>query len=224
MRLATISVRDEERRARLTRQRVIEAAIGLADREGIDAVSMRRLASELGVEAMALYTHVRNKDDLLDGMVDTLIGRIPIDVRGDGWRASLRQLVMGARGVLLDHRWAPPVIESRTFAGLAVPRYFNAVAGILREGGFTLERTHHALHILGSRVLGFTQELFDDSDEADPQAVEAFAAEVADTLPYVAELALAATHSGSLGACDDDVEFAFALDFILDGLERLRER
>ena len=94
--------------------------------------------------------------------------------------------------------------------------------GILREGGFSLDLTHHALHLLGSRVLGFTQDLFDDSPDLDPDAARAMMAGLADTLPYVAEMALAVTHDGGLGGCDDDVEFAFALDVILDGLDRLR--
>jgi AcrR family transcriptional regulator len=226
MRVAPVAESDPGRRPGLTRERVLSAAIELADQEGIEAVSMRRLASELGVEAMSLYTHVRSKDDLLDGMVDALIATIPAarEPRRVGWKAALRRLVMGARAELLRHPWAPPVIESRTTAGPAVPRYFDVVIGILRDGGFSVEQAHHALHILGSRALGFTQDLFDDSDEVDPAAAEAFAAQVGETMPYVAEMALAATHSGQLGACDDDVEFAFALDFILDGLDRLLKR
>ena len=94
--------------------------------------------------------------------------------------------------------------------------------GILREGGFSLELTHHALHRLGSRLLGFTQDLFDDSPNPDPQAAAMIAAQIGATHPYVAEMALAATHDGALGGCDDDVEFAFALDVILDGLARLQ--
>ncbi len=95
--------------------------------------------------------------------------------------------------------------------------------GILREGGFSLEMTHHAIHLFGSRLLGFTQDLFDDSPDVSPDAMKAMAAALADTYPYVSEMALGATHEGALGGCDDDVEFAFGLDLILDGLERLRD-
>lgn len=211
-----------ERRTQLTRERVVAAGIELADRDGIESISMRRLAQELGVEAMSLYTHVRNKDDLLDGMVDAVVGEIPTDTDGADWKTALRRMVLAARGVVLTHPWAPRPIESRTTVGPATMRYINTVLGILREGGFTVDQAHHALHILGSRLLGFTQDLFDDSGDVDAEAAAHLAAELGAVLPYVAEMALAATHDGALGPCDDDVEFAFGLDFILDGLDRLQ--
>jgi AcrR family transcriptional regulator len=209
------------RRTTLTRDRVLAAAVQLADRDGIDSVSMRRLAHELGIEAMSLYTHVRNKDDLLDGMVDAVIGEIPVDPADGDWKASLRQTVSAARTVILRHPWAPRVIETRTSPGPAVPQYFDGVIGILRRGGFSIEAAHHALHILGSRLLGFTQDLFDDSGDLSPEAAEALAGELGDRLPYVAEMALAVSHDGDLGGCDDDAEFEIGLNLILDGLERL---
>ncbi|WP_432836641.1 TetR/AcrR family transcriptional regulator C-terminal domain-containing protein [Dactylosporangium sp. CA-092794] len=211
-----------ERRAQLTRERVVAAAIELADRDGIESISMRKLAQELGVEAMSLYTHVRNKDDLLDGMVDAVIGEIPLSAAGADWKASLRGMVFAARTVVLRHTWAPGTVETRSAAGPAALGYVNAVLGILREGGFSVAQAHHALHILGSRALGFTQALFDDSGDLDPAAAATFASHLGATHPYAVEMALAVTHSGTLGPCDDDAEFAFALDFILDGLDRLR--
>ena len=210
------------RRSRLTRKRVLETAVHLADRGGIESVSMRRLGQELGVEAMSLYTHVRSKDDLLDGMVEVVVGQIPIRRTRAGWKTSLRRTVLSARDVLLRHPWAPHIIETRVAPGAAGLRYYDAVIGILREGGLSLDLTHHALHLLGSRVLGFTQDLFDDSPDPGPEAAAMVAAELAGSHPYVAEMAVAVSHEGGLGACDDDVEFAFALDVILDGLERLR--
>jgi hypothetical protein len=101
-------------------------------------------------------------------------------------------------------------------------RYYDGVMGILGDGGFSLEMTHHAIHLLGSRMLGFTQDLFDDSPDVDPAALTAMAAALAESHPYVSEMAVGVTHDGGLGGCDDDVEFAFGLDLILDGLERLR--
>ncbi len=212
-----------QRRSPLTRERVLKAAVGLADREGIDAVSMRRLGTELGIEAMSLYTHVRGKDDLLDGMIELVIGEIPIhrDVRD--WKSSLRTTILAARSVVLRHPWAPRIIESRTDPGASGLRYYDAVMGILREGGFSLAMTHHAIHLLGSRLLGFTQDLFDDSPDVDPEALKQMADALAETHPHVAEMAMGVTHDGGLGGCDDDVEFAFGLDLILDGLERLRD-
>ena len=222
MKIAGPGKQGAERRTQLTRERVLAAGIELADRDGIESISMRRLAQELGVEAMSLYTHVRNKDDLLDGMVDAVISEIPTDADGADWKTSLRRMVFAARGVVLNHPWAPAVIVSRTAAGPAMLHYTNAAIGILREGGFTVAQAHHALHLLGSRALGFTQDLFDESGDVDPEAVATLLRELGGALPYVAEMALAVSHDGALGPCDDQAEFEFALDFILDGLERLQ--
>ena len=221
MKIAGLRNTGAERRTQLTRERVVGAGIELADRDGIESISMRRLAQELGVEAMSLYTHVRNKDDLLDGMVDAVIGKIPTSADGADWKTSLRQMVLAARSIVLTHPWAPRLIESRTTPGPATMRYINTVLGLLREGGFTIAQAHHAIHILGSRALGFTQDLFDDSGDLEPETAASLASELGAALPYVAEMALAVTHEGALGRCDDQIEFEFALDFILDGLDRL---
>jgi AcrR family transcriptional regulator len=223
MKFVGVGKADPERRAQLTREQVVMAAIELADRDGIESISMRRLAQELGVEAMSLYTHVRNKNDLLDGMVDAVISMIPVDADAADWRTSLRRMALGARGVMLRHPWAPGTVQTRAAPGPAGMAYVNAVLGILREGGFSIAQAHHALHILGSRVLGFTQSVFDDSADADPEAAPSLPDEFAAAFPYAAEMALAVAHGGALGPCDDDGEFEFALDFILDGLHRLRQ-
>jgi AcrR family transcriptional regulator len=209
-------------RAQLTRQQVIAAAVELADRDGIDSISMRRLAQELGVEAMSLYTHVRNKNDLLDGMADAVIGEIPLSANGDRWKTALRQMALAARTVMLRHPWAPRTIETRTAPGPAALAYINAVLGILRQGGFTIAQTHEAVHIFGSRLLGFAQALFDDSGDLDPEMAARLQSQLGATHPYIVEMTLAVTHSGALGPCDEDAEFAFALDFILDGLDRIQ--
>jgi AcrR family transcriptional regulator len=222
MKFAGVGKAGAERRVQLTRQQVVTAAIELADRDGVESISMRKLAQELGVEAMSLYTHVRSKEDLLDGIVDAVIGMIPVDAGAADWRTSLRRMALGARGVMLRHPWTPRAIETRTAPGPAALAYINAVLGILREGGFSIAEAHHALHILGSLALGFTRELFDDSASADPEAAPSLPAEFAAAFPYAAEMALAVAHGGALGPCDDDGEFEFALDFILDGLDRLR--
>ena len=157
----------------------------------------------------------------LDGMVDAVISEIPLNADGVDWKSSLRQLALGARAVMLRHTWAPRIVETRTAPGPAALGYVNAVLGILREGGFTIAEVHHALHIFGSRLLGFTQALFDDSGDLDPATAAELESQLGATHPYVVEMALAVTHSGALGPCDDDAEFAFALDFLLDGLDRL---
>ena len=220
--MAVAKSETQGRRSTLTRERVLKAAVRLADREGLDAVSMRRLGTELGIEAMSLYTHVRDKDDLLDGMLELVIREIPIHRDGADWKGSLRTTIHSARHVILGHPWAPRVIETRNDPGPSGLRYYDAVMGILREAGFSLEMTHHAIHLFGSRLLGFTQDLFDDSPDVSLEAMQAMAASLASSHPYAAEMALGATHGGALGGCDDDVEFAFGLDLILNGLELLR--
>jgi AcrR family transcriptional regulator len=215
-----------ERRAPLTRERVLEAAVDLADRGGIEALSMRKLGQELDVEAMALYRHVRNKDDILDGIVDAIVGEIDDPGPGDDWKGTLRRKVVAARQVMLRHPWAPRVLEERPALGPAVLGYVDSVLGILLDGGFSLDLAHHALHVMSSRILGFNQDLFDDGGEADqtPEAAAILARSMADRYPHLTQLALAASHESGLGRCDDDVEFYFGLDLILDGLEGLRDR
>ena len=213
---------DLHRRTQLSRERVLGAAIQLADRDGIEAISMRRLAQELSVEAMSLYTHVRNKEDLLDGMVDALVGEIPLGADGGDWKTSIRGMALGARGVFVRHPWAPQTVQTRTAPGPATLGYLNAVIGTFREGGFSIAQAHHALHILGSRLLGFTQDLFDDSAELEPEAAAGLAQELGAAFPYVAEMAVAVTHDGALGPCDDDAEFELTLDLMLDALDRLQ--
>jgi AcrR family transcriptional regulator len=210
------------RRTPLSRERVLAAAIRSADRDGIEAISMRRLAQELGVEAMSLYTHVRNKDDLLDGMVDALAGEIPLDPKGDDWKTSIRAMALAARAVFVQHPWAPRTVQTRTGPGPAMLIYINAVIGTLREGGFSIGQAHHALHVLGSRLLGFTQDLFDDSTQLEPEAAAQLAREMGAAFPYIAEMVVAITHDGALGPCDDDAEFVLTLDLLLDALDRLQ--
>jgi AcrR family transcriptional regulator len=212
----------DEGRAPLNRALVVAAAIDLADHEGIDAVSMRRLGQELGVEAMSLYTHIEGKDDLLDAMADAVVATVPVERRDDHWQAALRAMILDARAALVRHPWAVRVIESRDAPGPATVRYLDAVAETMLGGGFSADLAHHALHVLGSRGLGFSQDLYDDKGDVDPDVSAAYARELAVAFPSVGAIALAASHEGGLGGCDDDVEFAFGLDIILDGLERRR--
>jgi AcrR family transcriptional regulator len=211
----------EERRQPLTRDRVLQVAVELADRGGIEALSMRKLGQELGVDAMALYRHVRNKDDLLDGLVEVIVGQIQLPEPSGGWKADLRAQAMAARTVMLRHPWARQVLEERGTGGPATLTRIESALAALRDGGFSIELAHHALHVLGSRIFGFTQDLFEEGpDEPSPEiAIAQLRALVA--YPRVSELAQAASHEGVLGRCDDDVEFAFGLDLILDGLAKL---
>lgn len=212
-------------RVPLSRQRVLAAAIALADAGGVDALSMRRLAQELGVVPMALYRHVASKDELLDGMIDEVFAEIEPPAEGRDWKAAIRARVLSARQALLRHRWASRVIESRTQPTPAVTAYIDEVIGTFREGGFTVDLTHHAMHAMGSRLYGFSQELFDDPD-GNASTMAEMPPEAAARFPYLAELTRAVFHDEDsvvgLG-CDDQYEFEFALDLLLDGLERRRD-
>jgi AcrR family transcriptional regulator len=202
---------------------VLRAAIDLADRGGVEALSMRKLGQELGVDAMALYRHVRGKDDLLDGVAEAIVGQIERPIAGEDWKATLRELATAARRVMLRHPWARQVLEERGTSGPAALAHIEAVLATLHAGGFSIDVAHHALHVLDSRVFGFNQALFEESGPAEPSPeMEVAMIRALAGYPRISELAQAASHEGVLGRCDDDVEFAFGLDLILDGLERLR--
>jgi len=214
------------RRAPLSRDRVLRAAVRLADREGIDAVSMRKLGQLLSVDPMSLYNHVSNKDDLLDGIVDRIVGEIDQPVEGVDWRTAIRMRILSARQMLIRHPWASAVIGTRKTMTPTIMAYMDSTAGILRRGGFSVDLTHHAFHILGSRVLGFAQELYDESAalEESPEIVAMMMEQMSVQYPYMSEVAREISHQEEVvgAGCDDQVEFEFALDLILDGLDRLR--
>ncbi len=216
-------------RAPLSKERVLDTAVALADEGGVDALSMRRIAQALGVVPMALYKHVANKNELLDGMVDVLVGEIDPPAADTDWKTAVRLRVLSARRMLLRHPWAPEVIESRIKARTtptpAVMEYLDSMIGIFRAGGFSVDLVHHAMHVMGSRLLGFSQELFEDASDREPDPDAMPAEEMAARYPHITELAMAVTHDrGSVvgSGCDDQFEFEFALDLVLDGLERLR--
>ncbi|MEU4240098.1 TetR/AcrR family transcriptional regulator [Actinoplanes sp. NPDC026619] len=208
--------------SKLSREGIVAAAVELADRDGIGGLSMRRLAQHLGVDAMSLYYHVRDKEALLAAMAEAVAAEIAAgdEVSAGEWTDRLRQLIMAARRTMLRHPWAARVIEGRETPTPSVLLHIERVLAIMRAGGCSVDLCHHAIHLLGSRILGFSQDLFDDAPGEDPppDVVAAWA----ESMPHVAELAVAASHSGTLGGCDDDTEFAFALDLILDGLEQKR--
>jgi AcrR family transcriptional regulator len=217
-----------QRRTPLNRERVLRAAVELADREGIDALSMRRLGRELGVEAMSLYNHVPNKEDVLDGMVDLIVGEIDLSAGGDDWRAAARNRILSARRAMLRHPWASAVIVSRRQPSPVMLKYMDSMGGIMRAGGFSVDLMHHAFHALGSRVLGFTQELYDDSGELEqtPEIQALMIRQMSQEYPNITAIIEQVTHDDASvvgSGCDDQFEFEFALELLLDGLERLRE-
>lgn len=231
-----VSAKGSKGRTPLTRDRVLAGAVELADAHGIDALTMRNLAGRLGVEAMSLYHHVPGKDALLTGVVDALIAEILADVAADetvparrDWSASLRHLILTARGVMLRHRWAPALMQRTPVLTPSLIAYYDRVLGIMIDGGFSYDLGHRALHVLGSRALGFDQELF-ATDEGDGEggADAEPPPELAELAPYLTQMiavAMAAhsDESSTLGWCDSQAEFEFALDLVLEGLERRRK-
>jgi len=218
----------ERQRTPLDREKVLKAAVQLADREGIDSLSMRRVGHQLGVEAMSLYNHIANKEDLLDGMLDVVLAEIdpPLADEGD-WRHVFHERVLAARRALKRHPWASTIVVTRVNPTPQMLAYMDSMIGIVRRAGFSLDLTHHAMHALGSRTMGFAQELFEDSADpsADPAAMELMISQMAEQFPYAAEIATKVRHDDESvvgSGCDDQFEFEFGLDLILDGLERLR--
>src|SRR5688500_9640616 len=218
---------DAESRVPLTRERVLRTAVELADESGIEALSMRKLAQALDVVPMALYRHVANKDELLDALVNVVIEEIEPPLEGADWKTALRTRILSARRALLRHPWASRLMESRKTPTPVVLGYMDSMIGMFRTGGFSLDLTHHALHAMGSRMFGFTQELFNDNSDADPEMDEEMFGAMANTFPYIFEIYTTISHDDRsvVGAgCDDQFEFEFALDLMLDGLEKLKER
>jgi AcrR family transcriptional regulator len=206
---------------------VLRAAVAVADREGIASLSMRRLADKLGVVPMALYKHVTNKEELLDGMIDIVIGEIDPPARDVHWKTAVRQRILSARQALLRHPWASGVLESRKQPTAAAIDYLNSTIGLFRAGGFSVSLAHHAAHTMGSRLFGFTQDLFLDTGDGDPEQRAQMLSQMAPRFPYLVEVATAASHDDDsvVGqGCDDQYEFEFAVDLLLDGFERLMQQ
>ena len=211
-------------RAPLSRQRVLGAAIALADDGGIESMTMRKLGQELGVEAMSLYNHVANKDDILDGMVDLVFGEIELPAAGTDWKAAMRRRAISARDALLRHRWAVGLMQSRATPGSATLRHHDAVLGTLREAGFTLVVAAHAYSLMDSYVYGFALQqmtlTYDRSEQAEDVGQAFLARFPVAEYPHLAEMIT--DHAMKPGYAYA-LEFEFGLDLILDGLERLRE-
>jgi AcrR family transcriptional regulator len=216
-------------RTRLNRDRVLTAAVALADTQGLDALSMRNLADHLDVVPMALYKHVANKDELLDGVVDVIIREFDAADEGLPWKAAVRARILSARRVLLRHPWARPAIESRTNRTPVVLGYMDAIAGAFIGGGLSADLTHHVMHVLGNRIWGFSPELFNEpgatTDESiDLEAQQAMVRDMAEQFPNIVQIVMAATEGDpSRAGCDEQFEFEFALDLLLDGFERLHD-
>jgi AcrR family transcriptional regulator len=223
----TVATRTEpnaERRRPLSRQRVLRAAFDRTDKDGIESLSMRKLAQELGVEAMSLYRHVRNKGEIVDGIVDLVFGEIGLPSPGVDWKTAMRQRAISAREVLARHPWAIGLMESRSTPGPATLQHHDAVIGCLRQAGFSIAMAAHAYSVLDSYLYGFALQQaslpFNTSAEAVEVADSIWRQFATDAYPYLTELTVQHVLQPGYDYAD---EFEFGLDLILDGLERVRD-
>lgn len=211
-------------RAPLSRQRVLAAAVALADENGISSLTMRKLGEALGVEAMSLYNHVANKDDLLDGMIDVVFSEIDLPPSQTDWKTAMRQRAISIREVLKRHRWAIGLMESRSSPGPATLRHHDAVIGKLRGAGFSIELTAHAYSALDSYIYGFALQepnLPFDTPQQTAEVAQAIMAQFpAGEYPHLSELAV--EHILQPGY-DYANEFEYGLDLLLNGLARASE-
>jgi AcrR family transcriptional regulator len=213
--------RSTERRVPLSRERVVQAAIALADEGGIGALSMRRLAQELGVEAMSLYHYFARKDEVLAGMMAAVFAEMERPGHGPDWQADMRRAAVSAKDTLLRHKWAAKLMGEPLPPSRAQIEWMDGILGRLREAGFSPNMTHHAYHALDSHIVGFVLWMLP-------------IVELANVMPNMAQDVLSELQDGSLPhflehvqehmdpAPDDVNEFEFGLDLILDSLERRR--
>ena len=206
----------------LSRERVVQAAIALADEGGIAALSMRRLAQDLGVEAMSLYHYFARKDDVLAGMMAAVFGEMGRPVQTEDWQADMRRAAVSAKDTLLRHKWAARLMGEPLPPSRAQLEWMDGILGRLRAAGFSPNMTHHAYHVLDSHIVGFVLWLLPIIELADvmPNMAQEVLTELQDgSLPYFLEH----VHEHVDPAPDDVSEFEFGLDLILDSLERKRE-
>lgn len=211
-----------EPRRPLSRARVLRAALALADGGGIESLSMRRLGQELGVEAMSLYNHVTNKDDLRRGIVEFVLAEIDLPDADADWRPALRRTAVSAHDAFVRHRWACPELMRQADISPARMRWMDAVLGTLRAAGFSADLTHHAYHALDSHITGFTlwqvSMPFDTGRELAGLAETALRVIPVEDYPHLVEH----VHQHLAAAGNGPTEFEFGLELILDGLARLR--
>jgi AcrR family transcriptional regulator len=207
----------------LSRERVLRAALVLADKGGIESLSMSKIGKELQVEAMSLYNHVANKHDILDGMVDLVFSEIALPSDQVDWKTAMRQRALSAHEALLRHPWATSLMQSRTRPGPATLRHHDAVIGCLRAAGFTVEMAAHAFSVIDGYIYGFALQQINLPSHTSAEAV-ALAGDIlrqlpANEYPHLAEMIV---EHGMKPGYDYADEFEFGLDLILDGVERLR--
>lgn len=211
---------DRTTRTRLTRESVLAGAVELADRIGIEPLTIRRLAEHLGVKPMAIYHHVANKDEILDGMVDAVFSEFELPDPASNWRTAMRARAVSARAALSRHPWATALLDSRTNPGPANLRHHDAVLGCLRANGFSLAMTGHAYAVMDAYIYGFALQEAGLPGGGEGAEITDLAAELmaqfASSYPHLAEFTdeYVLRPGYSFGA-----EFEFGLELVLDGLE-----
>ena len=201
-------------RAPLSRQLIIDAAVSFADTSGLEVLSMRKLGAELGVEAMSLYNHIENKEDILNGMVDYVFRSISLPVGDLEWKEELRQLATSLMDCFTAHSWMLSLKSAHTHMGPGMLVFLERLLTILGDAGFNDEDAHHALQMLGSHASGyaFQQASSLETSETQEVDVESMLAQLGDEFPNVTRMA------PYLAECDFNTEYAFGLDIIIDGL------
>jgi len=214
--------RSAQPRAPLSRERVVRAALVVADRGGIDSLSIRHIAEALGAKPMALYNHISSKNDILDGIVDLVFGEIDVPSSHIDWKVAMRLRAHSARDALVRHPWASTLMQSRTNPGRETLRHQNAVIGTLRAAGFTIHQAAHAFSVMDSYIYGFTQQqqnlTYTTPEEAAAVAQQILEQLPADEFPHLADMIIEHALQPDY---DYAAEFDFGLDLILDGLERI---
>jgi AcrR family transcriptional regulator len=214
-----------KRRSALSRDRVLRAALAQADKGGLEGLTIRNLADALGAAPMALYRHVANKDDLIDGLVDLVFAEIELPPSGVDWKTAMRRRAISLRDALSRHRWAVGLMESRRNPGPANLRHHDAVLGSLRTGGYSIPMAAHAYSVLDGYIYGFALTKmslpFENSDEIADVAQSMLQPFPVNAYPNL--VAFITEHAMKPGY-DYAAEFEYGLDLILDGLEKLRVR
>ena len=222
--MTTQTTKPSQRRLPLTRGRVLDAALRLADQGGLEGLSMRKLGQALGVEAMALYYHFANKERVLDGIVDLVFGEIDLPAAGDDWKTAMRRRAISVREALLRHRWAIGLMESRTNPGPANLQHHDAVIGCLRAAGFDMAMVATAYSLMDAYIYGFAMTKMNLPFEDTSDIVELSETMLAPFAPgEYQNLADFITEHAMKPGYDFANEFEVGLDVILDGLERLRD-
>lgn len=214
---------DTPRRPGLTRALITEVALSLADAGGVERLTMRALAKELGVEAMSLYNHIRNKDDLLDALIDMVVGRIDLPRAGGNWQNEMRRRAQTMRTVFLAHPWALPLIVGRISVVPNLLALNDATLGCLRKAGFSYVQADHAMNALDSLIYGFhlQERSFPVQPENYAEAAHTYLPAIdADRYPHICALGLMVAE----GSHDGVNHMAFGLDLLLEALEAHRQR